>query len=258
MSLNSSDLSGLATAKGLGDLPLFSKLPPSVLDELSRISGRRLYGAGQTVVHAQEVSDFVGCVSRGILRVQATMPDGQQHIVGLLVENDLFGRVFDGPHKFAIEAATDTEIRTFRRGPFEDLLTHSVELERLVLLNILNELDRAREWMLLLANHRVTGRLAGFLFILCRRWGKVTDVVQVPGQTFELEIPVSRTDLAQLLGTRPESLSRAVHALARSGIIRIESPYKFEILKFDALVELAGGDAIDTNQSFRTLQQRFG
>ncbi len=233
-----------ATGRGLRSAPLFAALPVEVLRELRRIGSRRSCSPGLLVVDAQEDTDFIGYVSRGILRMQKTMPDGRQHIVGLLMDNDLFGRVFDGRHRFAIEAAVQTDIRTFPRGAFEELLMRTPELERLVLLNCLDELDSAREWMLILANHRIAGRLAGFLLLLCRSSAKTARFLTVIGDRLEVQIPVSRTDLAHLLGTRPESLSRAVHALARDGIIEIVTPYRMAILDRQALVDLSGAEDI--------------
>ena len=71
------------------------------------------------------------------------------------------------------------------------------------MLNILNELDAAREWMLILTNYRVTERLAGFLMLLCRRWGNVANLARIDDGRLSLTIPVSRTDLAHFLATRP-------------------------------------------------------
>lgn len=221
-------------------LPQFSALPDHVRPELEACCRTRSYKAGQLVTDDGERPDFIGCVRKGILRMQKTLIDGRQHVVGLLVDGDMFGRVFDGPMHFAIEAATEAEICVFQRGPFESLLQRTPELERLILLNILNELDRARDWMMILANHKVAGRLAGFLMVLCTRFKGVDHLSRDNSGRLTVTIPISRTDLAHLLGTRQESISRAFHALADMGAIAILSPYKVEILAVDILAAEAG------------------
>ncbi len=238
-----------ASLQGFGDLPA------ETLAELEAICRTRSYAAGQTVVEAGEEAEFVGCVRTGILRMQKTLHDGRQHIVGLLVEADMFGRVFDGPLSVAIEAATDAEICMFQRAPFEALLLRSPELERLVLLSVLNELDRARDWMVILANPRVKGRLAGFLLILCTRFANVDHVLRPGNGRLEVKIPITRTDLAHLLGTRPESISRAFHALADDGSIVIRAPERIEILDVDALGTEAGDEDIMNFASLKDMMQ---
>jgi CRP-like cAMP-binding protein len=143
------------TRPDLAKSPTFTQLRPETRDALEAMCRVKSYHANQTVTYAQEKPDFIGCVLTGILRIQKTLADGREHIVGLLVEGDVFGRVFDGAAEFSIEAATDTEICAFPRAEFEALLFQSPDLERAVLLNITNELDRAREWLIILSNHKM-------------------------------------------------------------------------------------------------------
>jgi CRP/FNR family transcriptional regulator len=230
-----------------------SELPEETLAALEGMCRVRRFEAGQTLVYAGEEPDFVGCVRQGILRMQKTLRDGRQHIVGLLVEDDMFGRVFDGPLSVDIEAATDAEICTFQRAPFEALLLQSPELDRVVLLNTLNELDRARDWTVILANPRVKGRVAGFLIILCTRFAKVDHLVRPGDGTLEVKIPIARVDLAHLLGTRPESISRALHALAADGNIVVKTPDLIEILDLGAIAAEAGEDDVMSDASLREM-----
>ncbi|MGB8621969.1 MAG: Crp/Fnr family transcriptional regulator [Paracoccaceae bacterium] len=218
---------------------IFDGVSSDVLDELNSLCRIRNFAIGQTVIGDHEAAEFVGYIVSGILRMQKSLPDGRQHIVGLLVENEMFGRVFDGPSHFAIEAATDVTLCTFPRRDFEALITRRAELEHLMLTSVLDELDAAREWIMLLGCRRVIERFSAFLLILCRRWlnvGVVSEEAGVP----EVHIPVSRADIAQYLGTRVETISRAVQALSKADIIRIKDPYRFEIVDMTGLIEMSG------------------
>lgn len=227
---------------GLGAMPMFRALPEPVRGELSAMAQTRRFARNETIFAAQEPQDHVGCVVSGVLRMQRVLADGQEQIVGLLVASDMFGRMFDGPLAFAIEAATDAEVCLFRRGPFEALLGRSPELEKLVILNILNEVDAALEWVGVLANRKVSARAASFLLMLCRRWALQTGALSLEGGRISVSVPLSRHDLALFLGTRPETLSRAIHSLAEDGLIAIRSPYEFDILDLDGLTRLSGQD----------------
>jgi CRP/FNR family transcriptional regulator len=57
-----------------------------------------------------------------------------------------------------------------------------------------------------------------------------------------VRVPLSRKDLAQYLGARPETLSRAFHELERRGILRIVDPYQFRIIDEKALIDASGDD----------------
>lgn len=220
----------------------FSELSAPLRAELSELCRTRRLAPGQTLVSDGEDADFVGCVTQGILKMQKTLQDGRQHIVGLLMPGDMFGRVFDGASWFAIEAATEAEAITFRRGRFEALLSKWPELERMMILNILDELDSAREWMMVLSGHKVTERLAGFLLMLCRTRGADESAFCRIGGSLDIRVPLSRRDLANLLGTRPESISRAVHALADAGVLAIRTPCFFEVNDLEALIAASGNE----------------
>jgi CRP/FNR family transcriptional regulator len=231
----------------------FRDVPAETRAELDRLCRVRRYCAGRAVLEEATVTDFVGTVRSGILRMQKTLADGRQHVVGLLVEGDMFGRVFDGAVEFSIEAATDAEVCVFPRAPFEALLMRSPELDRAVLLNVLNELDRARDWMIILSNQKITSRLCGFLILICSRFAAVDHLVQAKGDGIEVRIPISRTDLAHLLGTRPESLSRAFHALADEGVIDLLGPDRVFLRDLGALAERAGEDEVTAVPRLRDL-----
>ncbi|WP_323772233.1 Crp/Fnr family transcriptional regulator [Antarctobacter sp.] len=223
------------------------------METLRSICTLRRYSAGQSIADAGEEPGFVGCVQTGVLRMQKTLQDGRQHIVGLLVEGDMFGRVLGGPLDVAIEAATDAEVCAFRRAPFEALLAQSPELDRLVLLSILHELDRARDWLIILGSPRVRERLAGFLLVLCTRFATVDHLLRTSNGALDVKVPINRTDLAHLLGTRPESISRAFHALADTGCITIRKPDLIGIQDLEALATEAGEDEMMGRATLKTL-----
>ena len=246
----------------LSDMARIGDLPNSVKRDLQVICRRRLFSCGETVAEAGEPSEFVGIVREGILRMQKSLPDGREHVVGLLIEGDMFGLVFGGPLHFAIEAATDAEIYIFGRASFEKIVMSSMELDRLLLLNLMNELDRARDWMVILSLPKIRARLSGFLIVMCARFQKIDHLITISRRAIRVRIPISRPDLAHLLGTRVESISRALHALADDGLIEILQPDLVEIRDLAALSEETGeldlGDPASLQRLVRALRTAQG
>ena len=239
---------------GLRELKGFEELPEDLRQELRSICRLRDFSAGQTIAEVGSPPPFSGVVRSGILRMQKSLPDGRQHVVGLLVEGDMFGRIFNGDMHFSLEAATDAELYTFPRPRFESILLRSPALDRLLLLNLLNELDRARDWMIILANPKVRGRLAGFLLLLCTRFRSVQDMISVENQRLRVKIPLSRPDIAHLLGTRIESVSRGFHALADDGLIEMLRPDLIDLCNLEDLAEEAGEPDIGDQAALEMLR----
>jgi CRP/FNR family transcriptional regulator len=238
-------------------LPILSGLPEDLRSELDAMCRIRRFRAGQTVMVAGKHSEFIGCVRRGILRMVKREPDGREQVVGLLAQGNIFGRVFHGVLRFDKEAATDAEVYTFPRGPFEALASRRPELEQLVMSNISNELDHARDWLLLVSKHTIVERLAGFLTILCRQWEAFAGAARFEHGKLVVRVPIIRTDLASLLGTQPETLSRSIHALADKGVIAIRTPHEFEILDLKTLLDLAGDEQVTENELVESLRRQL-
>jgi CRP/FNR family transcriptional regulator, anaerobic regulatory protein len=214
-------------------------LSPSAKQELARLARTRSFCAGETILAEADEIGFVGHVIEGVLRMQKTLPDGRQQIVGLLLPGDMFGRVFADVSPVAIEAATQVTLCCYNRVRFEALFARFPELEHRILLAISHELDAAQDWLLLLATQSVTERVATFLLILRRRRASLVASSAAHEGSF-VEVPITRKDMAAYLGTTAESISRTIHTLARIRIISIIDPQRFEILDEARLVEQSG------------------
>lgn len=223
-------------------LPPFAGLNATVRAEVAALARPARLKADDVLMTPGNDPGMVGYVATGVLRMKKTLEDGSGQIVGLLVAGDIFGRVFDGPVPFAIEAASDCEIFLFDKTEFESLIGHHPEVERLVILGLLNELDSAREWLGLLSNHRTIERVAGFLLFLHRRWSRLSHETECSNGATVIDIPIKRHDLAQVLGTRPEAVSRAIHALEDQGVVEIVTPYRLRVQDCAALDHLSGHD----------------
>lgn len=216
---------------------LLDVLPPDVTDTLLTHGVVQELAVGDIVMERDVQCDFVGYVLDGMLGMAQVLEDGKTHIIGLLVPTDLYGRLFDGPSNYRIHALSAARILSFPRAFLEQVLRENPEAERLFLVHLLDEVDAAREWLLLISGRRAVNRLASFLSILARRsrFKRVDGLVT-------LHVTLSRKDMAHYLGARPETLSRAFRELERRGILRIVDPYNFQILNDEALIDAAGDD----------------
>lgn len=227
------------------DLPqrLWRALGPDAVCRLAAIFRKRRLRRGDPVVAEGRETPEIGYVCTGSLAMVKRLDDGRRHIVGLLMHGDMYGRLFEVPSDYRIEALTDADVLTCERAQLEQLLGQNPKAEQAFLVDVLDELETAREWILVLGGPKIVQRFASFLLILARR--------EIRGQRpagrsgpLRVQVPIRRADLARYLGARPESLSRAAHELADLGLVRIIDADCFDLLDTAGLVEAAGQDLL--------------
>jgi CRP/FNR family transcriptional regulator len=212
------------------------------LGELNRIAHVRNYSAGSTIITAEEPMPFVGNIRSGVVKLTKVMADGRHQIVGLLFASDFVGRAFETHWPFSAEAATDVEICTFERVAFERVLGDHSELEHHLLVETLDELDAARDWMLLLGCKSAEEKVASFLMFIARRSGNEGRCSEPRKDPAAFELPINRADMAAYLGTTVETVSRQITRLKTANIIRLTDMHHFVVPDLDRLAAVAGID----------------
>jgi CRP/FNR family transcriptional regulator len=206
------------------------------LEKLDSIKSYREIPAGREVMAVGERCPTVGSIVRGVIKLVKTLPDGRSQMVGLLFPGDFVGHPKRPHSEFDAIAAVDTTLCVFQRGPFETLLQETPHLEKRLLDMTLNELDAAREWLLLLGRKTARERIATFLMMLGRRAnGGVALTAPV-----SFDMPLSRGEIAEYLGLTIETVSRHMTRLRAEGVIGFDSAKAARIDDPKRLIEEAG------------------
>ncbi|AZB68998.1 Crp/Fnr family transcriptional regulator [Cereibacter sphaeroides] len=187
------------------------------LEALEAVKYYRTYDAGQSVIWSGDRMDFVGSVVEGIATLTQTMEDGRTQMVGLLLPSDFVGRPGRDLAAYDVTATTQLTMCCFRRKPFEELMVRTPHIGQRLLEMTLDELDAAREWMLLLGRKTAREKIASLLAIIARR-----DAVLRLGPTrgrIVFDLPLTRESMADYLGLTLETVSRQISALKRDGVI---------------------------------------
>lgn len=208
---------------------------------LEDIKYYRSFEAGQTVVWSGDRMDFVASVVTGIATLTQTMEDGRRQMVGLLLPSDFVGRPGRDTAAYDVTATTDLVMCCFRKKPFEEIMVSTPHVGQRLLEMTLDELDAAREWMLLLGRKTAREKIASLITIIARRHSSLSPQQQT-GRVV-VDLPLTREAMSEYLGLTLETVSRQISALRRDGIIEIEGKRHITIPDFDLLVEEAGDDA---------------
>ncbi|PZX09486.1 transcriptional regulator FnrL [Celeribacter halophilus] len=212
------------------------------LEELDSIKYYRSYEAGQPIIWSGDRMDFVASVVTGVASLSQAMEDGRTQMVGLLLPSDFLGRPGREFAPYDVVAVSNLTLCCFRRKPFEQMMLHTPHVSQRLLEMTLDELDAAREWMLILGRKTAREKIASLLAIIARREASLELTTAGDGMSFEL--PLTREAMADYLGLTLETVSRQISALKREGVITLEGKRKVIIPDYDRL-QIETGDDTD-------------
>ena len=210
-------------------------LDDSEIGLLNGIGRRRQLEAGEQLMWEGDEAVLVANVIDGVLKLASHSADGGEQILGLAYPSDFLGRPFGETAPYGVEALTEAQICVFERKDFDRFARDHPRLEHKLLERTLTELDRSRRWMMLLGRMNAGQKVASFLLELTDRLGKAG----AGGETF-VTLPLSRQQMADVLGLTIETVSRQLSRLRSAGLI--DTPSRREIVLRDKreLEELAG------------------
>lgn len=213
-------------------------------DELARLETMKTYRtfpAGTEILWRGEPLDYVATVVSGVAYLSKTLKDGRTQMVGLLLPSDFIGRPGRDRIDFDVTATADVTLCCFDRKSFEDLVHDTPHVAQRLMELALDELDAARDWMLLLGRKTAREKIATFLHMLARR--SLSDAGADVTAGAVLHLPMTRDQIANYLGLTLETVSRQFSALKRDGIIDLSDRRSVTLLDPARLQHSTGDDA---------------
>ena len=199
----------------LAESELFGGLPPQYLDEIEKITVTKEYGRGETIFFEGDPGIGFYMVATGKVKIFKTSLSGKEQILHIFGAGEPFGEVpvFHG-HPFPANALAleKTSLLFFPRKAFVELIEAMPSLALNMLAVLSMRLRRFTAQIENLSLKEVPARLADYLLYLSEE--------QENEKYVELEI--SKGQLASLLGTIPETLSRIFAKMSEEGLIRVE------------------------------------
>lgn len=182
--------------------------------QIRKIAKDKFYDKGRIVFSEGDDGDGFYVVAGGRVKVFKISAEGKEHILHIYGPGNPFGEVpvFSG-QKFPANAQTliKSHLLFFPRQSFVDLISQNPSLA-MNLLAVLSK--RLREFTVQIENlslKEVPGRLASHLIYLSNEQKNPANVL----------LPFSKGELASLLGTIPETLSRILNKMNSLGLIEV-------------------------------------
>ncbi|MGW8287661.1 MAG: Crp/Fnr family transcriptional regulator [Desulfobulbales bacterium] len=220
--------------KHLSQVDLFNDLSLQQLDEVGSIISDKKYKKGELIF--ADGDDGIGfyIVISGRVKVYKVSPDGKEQIMHIFGPGQPFAEVpvFEGSRYPAnAEAMEQCRLFFFPKKDFIKLIQANPSLSMNMLASLSQRLKQFSRLIESLSLKEVPGRLASYLLYMSDKNGSIE----------EFELDIAKSQLASLLGTIPETLSRIFTRLSQHDLIRIQGPM-IAILDRTGLENLAEGE----------------
>lgn len=198
-------------------IPLFNGLPAEQLDAIRQIAVEKRFNKGQTIFSEGDKTTGFFVIVDGRVKIYKVSSEGKEQILHIFEAGQSFGEVtvFTGQQMPAnAQTLAKTNLLLFARTAFVELVTSNTSLALNLLAIMSKKLRQFAAQIENLSLKEIPARLASYLIYLSEEQGTEDAVV----------LNVSKGQLASLLGTIPETLSRIFAKLSGQNLIRVEGP----------------------------------
>lgn len=225
-----------SSASVLSGVPLFRELAPRHIERLETIVSEKAFPKGHSIFSEGSQATGFYIVLSGRVKIFKLSFEGKEQILHLVGPGEPFGEVpvfAGGRFPAHAEVIQPARVLFVPRDAFIDLVAKEPQLA----LNMLAVLSVMLRKMTTMVEHlslrEVPSRLAAYISVL----------VESRSGADEVELDVSKAQLASILGTIPETLSRILTRMETAGIIEVQGK-RIRVLDAEAIADLAQGGKV--------------
>lgn len=214
-------------------VPLFGGLGHADQVAVAAVARPLQLDKGEQVVAADAPLTRLLVVHTGAVKVSRITAEGHEQIVRVLGPGDFFGEsgfLSHGRSEHFVTAVEPASMCTFHHDDVRRLITEHPSIGWELLRTVTDRLLETEARLAAVISGDVSARLAAYLLSLPGRHGD---------EGLEVELPLAKKDIASLLDTTPESLSRQLRRLRDSGVVRELAGGRFVVADPDALMRLS-------------------
>lgn len=207
-------------ARLLKKIPFLSALSAKHLNEVFRLAEELDLGPRQSVFAKRQDSDAMYIVLSGRIKIFTNSASKKRKTFAYLKEGDFFGEMslLEGTTRTAAAQAVEpSRLLVIRKKDFQRLLASDPKLALYLLKTVCERLHRANEEIEGLLFRNILGRVAKAMLELGRRSGETTH-----GGAIVLKDRFTQQELADVVGTTREPLTRALSSLRRAGLVALD------------------------------------
>lgn len=199
---------------------IFKDLNEEELKAISSMTKEGFYAKGNIIINEGDKIDNIYIIHKGKIKVYKINLDGKEQILYILKDGDTFGEnsIFkEQKATFCAEAIDDVKLCLLSREDFIRIISRNPEIALKIMNYLLERLQNIESLVKDITTEDVKTRLLSMILRLADKEGiKNSDGIK-------LKFYLSREDIANLLGTTRETISRKLHELEDDGIIKFLS-----------------------------------
>jgi CRP/FNR family nitrogen fixation transcriptional regulator len=176
-----------------------------------------------------EPAEYLYKVVSGAVRTYKVLADGRRQIGAFYLPGEVFGLESGSEHAFSAEAISDARVLVVKRSALESAASRDSAVAQQLWSITAEELRRAQDHLLTLIK-TAEERVVGFLLEMAARTPTAS----------QIELPMSRQDIADYLGLTIETVSRTMIHLKSAAAIDLPSARRVVLLNRVALGRLNG------------------
>lgn len=206
----------METFEMLGHVPLFSELNVEELSKISQLLQRRTFVEKTLLFGQGENLQTVYFILSGKVKIYRNDEAGREQVVTVLQAGDMFPHVgffstgVYPAHSMMIERG---ELLTLSTARFRQLIESTPSLCLKLLAVVEHKYMELQSRLAEMVMHDTYGRLVLMLIRLSRMHG------EPQGSFLRLNIPITNSELANMIGTSRETVNRTLNQLKRSGAV---------------------------------------
>ncbi|HMM21973.1 MAG TPA: Crp/Fnr family transcriptional regulator [Selenomonadales bacterium] len=206
-----------STMQYLKQIPVFAELPDSQLAQIGANTLERLYRRGAVIFMEGEPGEGFHYVLSGKVKIVKATDDGREHIIKILGPGDIFAEVLlfnNQPYPATAIAVEESRVGIIKNSDLERLVLSNNRLALQLIKALSQRLLYAQQKIKNLALNDVLARTAETLLRLGKEHGRPG-----PDGSIGITLELSRQDLASLVGTTRETVTRTLSSLKKDRII---------------------------------------
>ncbi len=176
------------------------------------------YPRGQAIFYEGNVPIALYCLASGKVKLSKMGEHGKQQILRVAKSSDVLGYrslLLNKPYQATAEALEDATVCVIPRVAFFEWLNTSISFNRKLLDRMAKDLGDEEQRLLEMVDTPAPQRLARTLLTLSRKFGKTI------GKSVELEVPLTREEIGEIIGTTLETTIRMLSALKKRGVVSL-------------------------------------
>lgn len=220
------------TSSCVRDVPIFKDLQKRDLEDIQKVTTSREFCKGEYIFQEGDPSDTLFVVHQGAIKISKISREGKEQIIRLLFQGDFFGEfalLQEQEHDSYAEVLENTTVCFIKRKDFMESLQQSPSLSFQFIKALNLRVHQTEESVSMMSFLETEKRLARVIMLF-------QDQLKANNQPFHP--PIQKKEIATLIGSTPETVSRKLVEFTEKGYIALPSRKLIQVVHREELQKL--------------------